>query len=220
LSFSLEPARLHGAASGDPEYVINADGGGGNGQVLEMRQVDNAGECCDGQDGDYPTLDQWSDLVGSYSAPPTSGAKQKGSSVGIDGGDSRLLYAVVEAATGTLVTGQNTACYILDTCAVFTELFLFPPPAFVPPVNDWISGSVGVDDYYPAVDGNDAGYRTMVFTRSSFTSYAKTKVVGIPPWWVCTQCTDGPSTTLRNGSNTYVNVDSSGRNRWGDFLGA
>jgi len=33
-------------------------------------------------------------------------------------------------------------------------------------------------------------------------------------------CVDGPETVLQNGGNSYVSLDGSGRNRWGDYSGA
>jgi hypothetical protein len=89
-------------------------------------------------------------------------------------------------------------------------------------VNDWVLAQDGTDRYYPRVDVNAAGNKTMVYTRSSSTEFASAFYVGIPNSGTCTTCSDGPETTLQAGGNSYVDFGSppTTRNRWGDYLGA
>ncbi|NUL83515.1 MAG: Ig-like domain repeat protein [Armatimonadetes bacterium] len=78
-------------------------------------------------------------------------------------------------------------------------------------------GASNSDYYYPALAPNAYNDFSMVFTKSSSSVYAEARV---------TAWRDGPGSTLESsalvqeGSASYARIDSSDRNRWGDYLGA
>ena len=215
-SFTIRPAIMYGASDGDGDYWVNAEGGGGGGSSLKVRRLTNAQNCCNGSN---PSLDDNDQGVGSFDTPP--GARQPGTSTTIDSGDTRLLFANWQG--GHLSTGQNTACSQGGTnqaCVAFTEIDVSSYPS-MSNVNDWVLGSSsGRDNYYGAVDQNSNSDKAMVYTGSDPTStFASAFYVTIPNSSVCTLCTSGENTLLA-GAGTYVVIDSSGRNRWGDYQGA
>ena len=216
-SFTIQPAQMFTSSASVGEFLVDARGQGGSGNALQVRRITNAQNCCNGSTTG-PTLQSVQTSIGSYSTPPD--ARQAGTSTRIETGDSRLLYAFWK--DGRLSAGQNLACGT-DACVGFTELNVSSYPS-VSVVNDWVYSTAGVDYYYPAVDVNVAGNKTMVFTRSGLGTFAGARYIGIPSSSTCTFCLDGPEAILRNGQNRYVRFDApvseGGKNRWGDYLGA
>ena len=152
--------------------------------------------------------------------PDSPNATQQGTSTGIDTGDHRLLYAIWQS--GHLSTGQTIKCPDENSaCSAFTELNV-SDMGDIHTVNDWVLAQDGSDRYYPRVDVNAVGNKTMVYTRSSSSEFAGLFYVGIPNSATCTTCSDGPETTLQAGGNSYVDFGSppGSRNRWGDYFGA
>jgi len=211
-SFTVRPAIMHFSRSSDGDFWINAEGDGG---TLKVRRLTNAQNCCNGVG---PNLDDADQGVGSFSSPP--GANQPGTSTTIDSGDDRLLFATWQF--GHLSTGQTLACNPGDgnhSCLAFTELDVSSYPS-MSTVSDFAFGVSGEDLYYPFVEQNSNADKTMVYTRSDATStFAGAFFRGIPNPNACTNCLGGEG-TLHAGQNTYVNIDGSGRNRWGDYHGA
>ena len=211
-SFTVQPAIMHFAGTNDGEFWINAEG---DGSTLKVRHITNAQNCCNGIG---PNLDEADPGVGSFSSPP--GAQQPGTSTTIDSGDDRLLFATWQF--GHLSTGQTLDCNPGDgnhACLAFTELDV-SSFSNITTVSDFAFGVSGEDLYYPYVEQNSNSDKTMVYTRSDATStFAGAYFRGIPNPNVCTNCLD-PEGTLHAGQNTYINIDSSGRNRWGDYHGA
>lgn len=214
-SFTVRPAIMHFSNTGDGDFWVNAEGGGGGGSSLKVRHLTNAQNCCNGIG---PNLADADDSVGSFNTPP--GANQPGTSTTIDTGDTRVLYATWQA--GHLSLGQTIACSqggTNDACAAFTEVDVSGYPGFSN-VNDWVMGqSAGEDVYYPYVEQNGNGDKMMVYSRSDATStYAGAYYTTIPRSTTCTFCV-GSETLMHAGAGTYVNFDLSGRNRWGDYFG-
>lgn len=219
-SFSVQPAHMYGASAGNGEYLVNAF----NTCVfcppdeLRVRHITNVQVCCVSGDQHEPDMDEESHTVGEM--PDAPNATQKGTTTGIDTGDHRLLYAIWQS--DHLSMGQTIQCPDENTdCAAFTELNV-SDMGNIGTVNDWVLAQDGTDRYYPRVDVNAAGNKTMVYTRSSSTEFAGAFYVGIPNSGTCTTCSDGPETTLQAGGNSYVDFGSppTTRNRWGDYLGA
>ena len=219
-SFSIQPAHMYGASAADGEYLVNAfstcvfcppD-------ELRVRHITNVQVCCVPGDQHEPDMDEETHTVGAM--PDAPDASQQGTTTAIDTGDHRLLYAIWQG--GHLSTGQTIECPDEDNaCAAFTELDV-SDMGDIDTVNDWVLVQDGSDRYYPAVDVNAAGNKTMVYTRSSSSEFASAVYVGIPSSATCTLCSDGPETVLQAGGNSYVDFGSppGARNRWGDYLGA
>lgn len=218
-SFTVQPAHMYGAVPDDGEFLINAHGGGGDDDTLEVWHLTHAERCCIPGGTTAPNLDQHDRGVGNFDSPPN--ARQSGTTTQIDTGDTRLLYAFWKA--GLLATGQGLACNDgRDACVAFTELNVASFPS-ISTVNDWAFQTADVDYYYPAVTVNASGNKTMVYSRSSSSEFAGSSYVGIPVNSACTTCVEGPEISLQAGQNTYVRIDSGDpkkRNRWGDYLGA
>jgi hypothetical protein len=219
-SFSVQPAHMYGASNGDGEFLVNAfstcvfcppD-------ELRVRHITNVQVCCVPGDQHAPDMREETQTVGEMPDPPD--ASQMSDTRGIDTGDHRLLYAMWQA--NHLSTGQTIECPdTSDACTAFTELDVSDMGS-IGTVNDWAFASDGSDRYYPRVDANDAGNKTMVYTRSSSSEFASAVFIGIPNSATCTNCVDGPETTLQAGGNSYVDFGSppGPDNRWGDYHGA
>lgn len=220
-SFSIQPAHMYGASAGNGEYLINAfstcvfcppD-------ELRVRHITNVQVCCVPGDQHEPDMDEESHTVGEM--PDSPNATQQGTTTGIDTGDHRLLFAIWQS--GHLSTGQTIECPDENNaCAAFTELDV-SDMGDIDTINDWVLVQDGKDRYYPRVDVNAAGNKTMVYTRSSSSEFAGAVYVGIPNSGTCTTCSDGPEITLQVGGNSYVDFGccpAGTRNRWGDYLGA
>ena len=206
-SFTIQPATMYGASTSDGEYLIDAHGDGGNDDTLEVFHITNPDNCCNGSSG--PNLDQNSQGVGSFDAPP--GGREPGTNFQFDTGDSRLLYAFWRK--GVLTTGQNLDCSGV-ACLGFTQLNVSNFPN-ISTVNDWTFGS-GDDRFYPAVaQATNTGNMTMVYTRSGPNTFAEVDQIGIDPSGAFVD----QEQTVHSGGNTYISLDGD-RNRWGDFFSA
>jgi hypothetical protein len=99
-------------------------------------------------------------------------------------------------------------------------------------VNDFaIGGADGNDRYYPAVDVNAAGDKTMVYNISGPATFISTDSISIPHTLSCTQgpCFGPAETTLASGSAAYQQFSCTpgqpcpppgAKNRWGDYSSA
>lgn len=217
-SFAIQPARMIGANSANGEFLVNAHGGGGGDHVLLVRQILNAQNCCVPGNQTSPDIQQNDQGVGSFDTPPSAPQPPDSSGIthDIDTGDTRLLYAIWR--NGKLATGQDLSCpdgNFFEACVAFTEIDVSAYPNMTT-VNDFALSSSQVYRYYPAVDTNDAGNRTMVFTRSSTSEFPDVIDVGIPDPSVCTNCIDTES-VVQAGSAPYTD---GGTNNWGDYSAA
>lgn len=225
-SHTVVPAIMYNASPGDGEFLIDAHGGGAAGNALEVWHL------TDPNSPTGPTLDHVTQTVGSFDMAPD--ARQPGTNIGIDTGDTRLQFAFWR--NGVLSTGQTVAGPTGNSAAAaFTEIDVSAFPSLPgTPLSDWVWTIPGdtnydYDTYCPAVAVDlVTGHRAMVFNESSsgFTVYASGGVLGIPPSSVCTDCWESVSVPLLNVWQGYYtfdlgrNLDPKGRNRWGDFSGA
>jgi hypothetical protein len=216
--FTLQPAQMFGASAADGEFLVDAQGRGGTGSTLDVWRITNAAECCN-QDNVGPTLAYRSHGIRGYG--PSDGARQPGTTTQLNNGDSKLLYAVWK--NGRLSTGHTVACSGTTTnaCAGFTELNVSAYPT-ISTLTDMSITAGGQDVYFPAVSVNGADDKVMAFTVSDSTLSPTAAYLGIPSSTDCTNCFDGGTTAFRVGqnSNGYVQLDTQGRNRWGDYSGA
>lgn len=220
-AYTIVPARMYGAVASNGEFLVDAQGEGGNASDLTVIQLTNVQNCCIAGQTPMVTLTQTSQHVLAYSAAPN--AVQPGST-GIDTGDTRLLDLVWQQ--NRLSMGQNVACSGLpgDACAAFKEIDVSTFPTMQPAVNDW---SLGPDSYYPQVDAGFctssscfyAGRRVISFSESTSTQFVSSAIVSVPPATLCTGCFDSQTITSA-GQASYVNLDANNRNRWGDFSGS
>jgi hypothetical protein len=212
-SFTIRPAIMHSASTADGDFWINAEE---NGTMYKIRRLTNAQNCCNGVG---PTLQEVDFASLSFSVPP--GAAQPGTNSVIDTGDTKILFATWQA--GHLSTGQNLACNPGDAnhaCLGFAEIDVSAYPNMTN-VSDFAVGMRGEDLYYPFVEQNANGDKTIVYSRSDATStFAGAYMRGIPNSGACQNCILD-EIVLHQGQSTYLAHDPGTReNRWGDYMGA
>jgi hypothetical protein len=152
--------------------------------------------------------------VGGYSSPPD--AEQPGSVQAIDTGDSRLQYAVFHWPR--LYVGQNLADGS-DSTVSFSEFRIDQYPNNLTLDNDWIIGAGGMNRYYPGTDSRIGSDKSQVYSASNASTNAGSRWIEIPNAGTCTSCFTGEF-VQQNGANTYLQLDTRSRNRWGDYLDA
>jgi hypothetical protein len=216
-SFTVHPAHEYGASSGEGEWLVDAH----TFCILctpHTLEVWHFTRGANGIDVDSDSID-----VGNYPDPPQ--ARQPGGPNNIDAGDTRLLFAFWKS--GHLSTGQTIGCPNSGDCAAYTELDVSGGLGSMSVVNDFFFGDDGKDRMYPAVDVNAAGDKSMVYSISGPSTFVAASFVGIPRSSTCTNCVDGPDTTLAGGNSDYQQFDCtpgspgcSPRNRWGDYSSA
>ncbi|HLZ20928.1 MAG TPA: hypothetical protein VKQ30_02220 [Ktedonobacterales bacterium] len=212
-SFTIAPAHMHGASAGNGEYLVNAEGQGGGDNELHVRQIYNVQNCCTPGNQSAPSMDDSDQTVGSFGTPPAG--RQPNNVQGVDTGDTRVLSAVW--LNGNLYLTQNTSCST-GACALFTQLNV-SDIGNISTVNDTVLSFSGNDTYYPSIEVNAQGSVAEVFGQSSTTAAPGSNVVIMPPANVCTNCYVGQG-TLTSGGATYVRLDTTNRNRWGDYFAA
>lgn len=212
--FTVQPAASHSPAiASDGAFLAAFQGGGGSGSNLHVYRVPNVPECCDG-DATGPGLDEAQRSVGSYSAPPD--AEQPGGVQAIDTGDTRAQYAVFHWPR--MFVGQNLADGS-DSTVAFSEFKVDQFPNNLTLENDWIISAGGMNRYYPGTDSRPDGNKSQVYSFSNASTNAGSRWIEISPVNVCTFCFTGEF-TQRSGASTYLQLDTIGRNRWGDYLDA
>lgn len=216
-SFTVHPAHEYGASSGEGEWLVDAH----TFCILCTPHTLEVWHFTHGQNG--INVDSDSIDVGNYPDPPQ--ARQPGGPNNIDAGDTRLLFAFWK--DGHLSTGQTIGCPNSGDCAAYTELDVSGGLGNMSVVNDFFFGDDGKDRYYPSVDVDAAGDKSMVYSISGPSTFIAASFVGIPRSSTCTNCVDGPDTTLAGGSSDYQQFDCtpgspgcSPRNRWGDYSSA
>ncbi len=217
-SFTIRPAIERFTGHGFGDYWVNTVGAGGSGSAVKVWQLTNPTGCCDGSGG--PSLTGNEQSVGSYGVPPKG--QQPNFVQAIETDDTRVLFAFYQF--GLLSYGHNLACTqggtTSDACAGFTEINVSSYPTMTN-LNDWYySQPAGEDVYFPFVDVNINGDKTMVYTRSDASStFPGAYYTTIPSSATCTFCTGG-ETTMQAGVANYVNTGGGAKNRWGDYQGA
>ncbi len=151
--------------------------------------------------------------IGSTSLPDL--ARQKGSATRIHSGDNRLLNAVFSNNrfyTCHTVKSGSFAC-AARYLGVNTASVNSPTKSM-----DRVIGFATADYYYPALATNPAASAsTRICTVFNFS--ATDRFPGILYTQMREDGTTQPLGLLKEGLNSYVSLDSSGRNRWGDYNG-
>ncbi|HXM53344.1 MAG TPA: hypothetical protein VN913_08710 [Candidatus Binatus sp.] len=214
MSSIVQPARSYGAAASDGEYMVDAHGQGGGDNSIEVWHFYNAQNCCVAGQPPSVNFDHTSLTMSSFATAPN--AQQQGSTTLIQTGDTRILSPVWKA--GRLSMTQTVGCASgAQACAAFKEIDVSHFPT-MSTINDWVTTSE-TNRYYPAVDSNALGDRTIVYSASSSTQYASGFVASIPPSSTCTNCSNS-ETLIGAGLGSYVRLTPKGVNRWGDFMTA
>ena len=220
-SFSVQPARMYGAGNGDGEWMIDSH------QFCvacppaeyEVWHITNVQDCCSGG-GKTPIVD--SDGIDVGAMPRAPNARQPGGPNDIDTGDIRALFAFWKG--GHLSTGQTIACPNGGACVVYSEIDVSGGVGSMSVVSDFIAqqGPDSQDRYFPSVDVNAAGAKTMVYSISGPSTLIGVSAIGIPPSTQCTNCLDGPEISMATGAGTYNQPDGATppRDRWGDYSSA
>lgn len=184
------------------EYLINTFSSGGNGLTLWSLSCPTCNP---------PTLTRIQLSVPSYSIPP--GAEQPGTTVRIDTGDNRLLNAAYKG--GNLWTTHTT---LSSSYSGLSAVRVYK----ITPANNTATLDKEFTDYgfyyfnasvMPSMTWTDRA--TVVFNRSStfYSEFAgawyRQRVSGV---W-------SSPFLLKSGEATSIFIDSTGRNRWGDYAG-
>lgn len=210
--FTVVPAVTFGSPG--VEYLIN-DSPYVTGDFMTVWKLTDPLGLADG-----PNLTAENVPVATSTSPPN--AEQLGGTTGlllIDVGGRRVRNAVYK--DGSLWTAHSVAGGTDDDFAfmryvridVGTDDNPTTPPALLEDVR------FGVDDfyyYYPAIQVDNNNNIVIGFTRSGASEYAGAFYTGRLD-------TDPPglaaSSELKAGEATYVQLDNSNRNRWGDYMG-
>ncbi|MBN2445754.1 MAG: hypothetical protein JXO22_03460, partial [Phycisphaerae bacterium] len=190
---AVQPAHTYGTPGS--EYLISQAVGGN----LQLRRVDPPLTS--------PTLvDLGQVAIAGYTGPPD--APSLGSSTALDTVGPRLMMSVYR--DGSLWTAHTVGLSGRAACRWYE----------INPVSGTVLqyGTVADDTLYfffPSIMVNDAGHVMMGFTGSSASQYAGCyftgRLVSDPPGEMATPV------QYKAGTGAQNNIDSYGRNRWGDY---
>ena len=198
--FSMQPCLTYGFPS--KEYIVNSESGSGS--TLTVRSVSGTWPS-----GAAPVLTTEGTVsVGSYSAP--SDALQSGSATRIDTGDARLLNAVYR--NGSVVTGHSIDWASGAESRI--QVVQFSASTLTTSFNTSY-GATGSYYFCPAVTADPTGNIYTVFSRSGASEFAGARFTVK----LTTDASFQGSASLKPGEASYVEIDSVGRNRWGDYAG-
>ena len=197
--FTIKPAQHFGTTSS--AYLLNTEVNGGS--SITLWRIDNPIST--------PTLTEQATIdVASYSYPV--GAVQEGNSTAIDAGDCRAQDCVwrngnlYEAFTTSHDWGSGNVDAIQ-----YLEINTNSNNAII----DAVYGDASSYYIYPNIYVDNYGDMVMVFSRSSSSEYPSVR-------WTYRTPTDGSmraSQALQEGKGSYLQLDLSNRNRWGDYSG-
>jgi len=164
-----------------------------------------------------PTLSSKLATAGGMCAVPPD-AQQLGGGTPLDTGGTRLLNAV--SRNNSLWTAHSILANFGsgNVAAIrWVQLDVNAWPSAVSFIQDATFGADQVWSFYPAVMVDASNNLALVFARSSASELGSARYTG-------RLATDPantlqPSALLKAGTATYLNLDSSKRNRWGDYLG-
>jgi hypothetical protein len=202
--FTLQPCHTYGAPGA--QYLVNSvyPSATGTQNKLTLWRLTNPTTA--------PVLVKFTATTSAYSLPPD--AVQKGGGVPLDTGDVRVLNAVFRGGSVwcALTTAHNwgggniSAIHWFQLNASVGTL-----------IQQGIYGASGFAYFYPAVAPDSNGNMAIVFSRAGSTEFASIRYSG-------RKSADPPGTLqgsaqLIAGVANYQALDSSGRNRWGDYAG-
>jgi hypothetical protein len=219
-AMTVQPAHEYGATAADGEWMVDAESCPTCGATLTVWHLTH--------DSSGWSLNNRGIDVGNF--PDPNQAQQPGGPNNIDTGDTRALFAFWK--DGHLSTGQTIQCGNANACAAYTEVDVSGGLSSMGLRNDFAigGGSDGNDRYYPAVDVNAAGDKTMVYSLSGPTTFISTDSISIPHDLTCVtaMCFNPPESIVAAGSAEYQQFGCSPQNpsicttvnRWGDYSSA
>ncbi len=205
LAFTVNPV----ASYGDPavEYLVNSRSG--TGSTITLWRLAGANLI----PASPPTLTRVEIPVTSYTLPPD--ATQPGGAPAIDTGDARLFGAVLGAAG--VWTAQTISCDFgggpLESCI---RVYVLDPDL---EVQEWVN-TLGAQDlfyFYPDIAPDPFGNPVVAFSRSGASVFAEARFTRKR---VAKANLNPDTALLQAGAATYQQIDSFGRNRWGDYFAA
>ncbi|MCZ6644070.1 MAG: hypothetical protein O7F71_21050 [Gammaproteobacteria bacterium] len=201
LAFTVQPCHTYGGAP--VEYLVNSQFPSGNRLTLWSLRLPSSAA---------PTLSKRTVSTGSYSLPPD--AAQKGGGTPLNTGDTRLLHAVCRGGqVYTALTKQHN----WRSASVAAIHWFQVSGAGASLVQQGVYGANRRHYYFPAMTADTNGNLTMVFSRSSSSEFVSMRQTG--------RRTSDPlgrlqgSAQVMGGRGNYLGMDSSNRNRWGDYAG-
>jgi hypothetical protein len=193
-SFSMIPARMHGAVAGGPMWFVETNWSGGNSiDVVKMTNVDTSN----------PSFADNNLTVNSYSY--NSSPPQPGGTVSIV--DSRTLN--VEWNNNYLVAGFDSTSGP-DAAAAWV---LFNTSGSSPTVSQQgvIHPASGVNTYFPAVSVDSSGDLGMTYMESSSSEYVSMYVTG--------RLASDPVNTMESPTLAEAGAATLSPSRAGDYAG-
>jgi hypothetical protein len=201
VAFTIQPCHTFGAPQ--VEYLVNSLFPNGSG--LTVWQISTG--------PGKPTLQRATVKTSPYSLPPN--ADQQGGPPPLNTGDVRLLHAVFRGdSIWTVLTsvrnwgaGNRASIHWFQIRAAATTL-----------VQEGTYGARDLHYSYPALWPDSNGNAILVFSHCGANEFGSIGFTG-------RHATDPlgmlqPSALLKSGVAHYQSLDSSGRNRWGDYNGA
>ena len=194
--FSVDPANMHGAVAGGPEYFATAEPNAFSGQVAVIKETNVL--------SNTPTDVETDISVTTWSEPPP--ANQPSGTVTTN--DSRMLNAAwrnnVLVSTHTVGTGSpltaHARWYQFDTTSTPTLT-----------QSGEIAPGSGVATYFPSIDINTAGALGMTYIESSSSEFVSMYVTGRTP--------SDPTGTMEPGALTHAGTANYTGSRMGDYSG-
>jgi hypothetical protein len=200
LAFTIQPCHTFGAPQ--VEYLVNSRFPSGN--ALTLWRITNPTVA--------PTLVRTSVATSPYALPPN--ADQGGGAPPLNTGDIRVLHAVFRGDSvwcGLTTTrnwglGNRASVHWFQIRAAASAL-----------VQEGVYGARAAHYFYPAGCPDANGNFVLVFSRAGTGEFGSIGYTG-------RRATDPlgslqPSALLKAGVAHYQALDSSGRNRWGDYNG-
>jgi hypothetical protein len=201
FAFTIQPSHTYGAPGA--QYMVSSFFP--EGDQLSLWTITN------------PTgaakLTMKSITVSPYSLPPNATQKGGGATM-LETGDVRVLNAVFRG--GSVWCALTTTHDFGGGNVAAIHWFQINPSAGTL-VQQGIYGSDGLHYSFPAVAPDSNGNMTMVFSRSGANEF-------ISIYYTGRKASDPPgilqgSALLKAGIANFVKLDSSGKNRWGDYAG-
>ncbi len=164
-----------------------------------------------------PTLSKLKAAAGGTCDVPPN-APQQGGGTPLDTGDTRPLNAVYR--NGSVWAAHSTQANFGggNVSAIrWVQIDVSSWPATVSRIQDSTFGADGVWYFYPTIMVDASNDLAIILARSSTSEFGSayyTSRLGIDA-----VNTLQPSSLLKAGTANYLNLDSDGNNRWGDYFG-
>ena len=200
MAFTIQPCHTFGAPQ--VEYLVNSRFPSGN--ALTLWRIANPTSA--------PTLTRTSVATSPYALPPN--ADQKGGAPPLNTGDIRILEAAFRGDSVWCALTTNRNWGLGNRASVHWFQIRAAANALV---QEGVFGTRAAHYFYPAGCPDANGNFILVFSRSGTGEFGSIGYTG-------RKSTDPlgtlqASAVLKAGVAHYQALDSSGRNRWGDYNG-